>query len=260
MMYKMAFAFVEILADVNFVSIAITRTNNSVAAIAGKGWVTASAARREAGLWAVLQRTGHRSCRVVPHHVVLQSRRMTAALLQSRRILRVGTSVSSRRAKHIWSHFIYPRKYSIQPMNRHYPLTLIPHLHVAIWAQATKQHEKHAHLQRALSRTTEQAETDQPLDVMADHGRSRSPRHVRSGAGAAEHTHPVPRIRPSHFHYLKQAVANATQVPLTHAELSTASARGAGLKPATGGQMANVHGDHFPMRSRLPPRGQCRGT
>ena len=88
MMYKMAFAFVEILADVNFVSIAITRTNNSVAAIAGKGWVTASAARREAGLWAVLQRTGHRSCRVVPHHVVLQSRRMTAAQLQSRRILK----------------------------------------------------------------------------------------------------------------------------------------------------------------------------
>ena len=38
------------LADVNFVSIATTRTNNSVAAIAGKGWVTASAARREAGL------------------------------------------------------------------------------------------------------------------------------------------------------------------------------------------------------------------
>ena len=125
----MASAFVEILADVNFVSIAITRTNNSVAAIAGKGWVTASAARREAGLSAVLQRTRRRSCRVVPQHVVLQSRR----------ILRVGTSVSSRRAKHIWSHFIYPRKYSIQPMNRDDALTLIPPLHVAIWAQAGKQ-------------------------------------------------------------------------------------------------------------------------
>ena len=47
-MYGMATAFVEIikLADVNFVSIAITRTNNSVAAIAGKGWVTAGCAER----------------------------------------------------------------------------------------------------------------------------------------------------------------------------------------------------------------------
>ena len=70
----------------------------------------------------------------------------------------MGTSVSSRRAKHIWSHFSYPRKYPIQRMNRHYPLTLIPPLHVAIWAQAGKQDDKHAHLQRALSRATEQAE------------------------------------------------------------------------------------------------------
>ena len=48
----MASALVEIirLADLNFVSIATTRPNNSVAAIAGKTWVTASAARREAGL------------------------------------------------------------------------------------------------------------------------------------------------------------------------------------------------------------------
>ena len=52
MMYDMVSAFVEILADVNFVSIATTRTNNSVAAIAGKAKarVTASAAGREAGL------------------------------------------------------------------------------------------------------------------------------------------------------------------------------------------------------------------
>ncbi len=49
-MYEMASAFVEMLADANFVSIAITLSTNSVAAIAGKGWVTASAARREAGL------------------------------------------------------------------------------------------------------------------------------------------------------------------------------------------------------------------
>ena len=50
----MASEFVEILADGNFVSIAITQTNNSVAAIAGKGWVTAIAARTEAGFAAVL--------------------------------------------------------------------------------------------------------------------------------------------------------------------------------------------------------------
>ena len=94
----MASAFVEILADVNFVSIAITRTNKSVAAIAGKGWITASAARTEAGLSAVLQRTSDRIYRVVPQHVVLQSRR----------ILKVGSSVSSRCAKDIWSHSISP--------------------------------------------------------------------------------------------------------------------------------------------------------
>ena len=54
--------------------------------------------------------------------------------------------------------------------------------------------------------------------------------------GAAEHTHPVPRLRPSLFIRLKKAEANATQVPLTHAELFTASARGPGLKPTTGGK------------------------
>ena len=112
--------------------------------------------------------------------------------------------------------------------------------------------------------TQSASEVAREMAAEGDHGRSRSPRHVRSrdactlrpkqrarsepahsiedhvfdgsGAGAAEHAHPVPRIRPSHFHYLKQAVANATQVPLTHAELSTASARGPGLKPATGGK------------------------
>ena len=56
-MYGMATAFVEILADVNFVSIAIIRPKNSVAAIAGKGLVTATNARREAGP------TRGRSCR-----------------------------------------------------------------------------------------------------------------------------------------------------------------------------------------------------
>ena len=99
----------------------------------------------------------------------------------------------------------------------------------------------------------------------AGHGRSRSPRHVRSrGAStlrpgqpsrtqpahsiedrsidasgavepAAEHAHQVQRPRPSHVHYLKHAVANATQVPLTHAELSSASARGPGLKHGRAG-------------------------
>ena len=72
-MYGMATAFVEILADVNFVSIAATRTNNSVAAIAGKGWGTASAARREAGLWAVLQRTTSHSGRAAPMPAALHS-------------------------------------------------------------------------------------------------------------------------------------------------------------------------------------------
>ena len=48
----MASAFVKImrLADLNFVFIANTRPNNSVAAIAGKARVTASTAAREAGL------------------------------------------------------------------------------------------------------------------------------------------------------------------------------------------------------------------
>ena len=149
-------------------------------------------------------------------------------------------------------------------MNRHHPFILIPPLHVEIWVQAGKQDGKHAQLQRALSRSTEQAETDHPICVMADHERSRSPRHMGSrdactlrpkqrprskaapfiethvidgsGAGAAEHAHPGPRLRPSHFLYLSHAVANGTLVPLTHAELSTASARGPGLKPATGGK------------------------
>ena len=57
------------------------RIVNSVAAIAEKGRVTASAARREAGLSAVLQRTSGPSCCVVPQRVVLQSRRMLVAVL-----------------------------------------------------------------------------------------------------------------------------------------------------------------------------------
>ena len=76
-------AFVEMLtfADWNFVSIGIIWRNDSVVAIAGKGRVTAIAARPEAGLSAVVQRTRDRRCRVVPQHVVLQSRRITTAVL-----------------------------------------------------------------------------------------------------------------------------------------------------------------------------------
>ena len=45
----MATALVQILAEKNFVSIAIIRWNYTVAAIAGKGVVTPTNARKEAG-------------------------------------------------------------------------------------------------------------------------------------------------------------------------------------------------------------------
>ena len=50
-LYEMATALVQILAEKNFVSIAIIRWKHTVAAVAGKGVVTPKNARKEAGTW-----------------------------------------------------------------------------------------------------------------------------------------------------------------------------------------------------------------
>ena len=105
----------------------------------------------------------------------------------------------------------------------------------------------------------EQRARSGPAQPMGNHVAARSLEQVfeGSGAGPAEHARPAPRLHTTVFQSLKRVVGNATHVPLTHAELSIASAKGPGLKPPTRGQMANVHGGDFPMRRRLPPRGQC---
>ena len=84
----------------------------------------------------------------------------------------------------------------------------------------------------------EQRARSGPAQPMGNHVAARSLEQIfeGSGAGPAEHARPAPRLHTTVFQSLKRVVGNATHVPLTRVELSTASARGPGLKPPTGGK------------------------
>ena len=67
---------------------------------------------------------------------------------------------------------------------------------------------------------------------------------------------PWRRLRREYFLALQQDVINATHVPLTHAELRTASVMGPWQEASNRRLVANVPGGNFSIRRRLPQSRQ----